>query len=50
MNPGLFNTIARTSPTKACSDLANRANRDCLAGLQYKMLKAADSAHMEVLK
>lgn len=50
MKPGLFTTIAPTSPSKARSDLANRAIRDCLAGMQYKVLMTAGSAHMEGLK
>jgi hypothetical protein len=49
MKPGLFIRIARTSPSKASSDSANRAIRDCLAGTQYKVLMTADSAHMEGL-
>ena len=50
MKPGLFITIARTSPSNACSDLANRSIRDCLAGMQYKVLITANSAHLEGLK
>lgn len=50
MKPGLFITITQTSPSKACPDLANRAIRDCLAGMQYKALMTADSAHLEGLK
>lgn len=50
MKPGLFVIIAETLLCKACSDLANRAIRDCLAGMQYKVLMNADFAHLNGLK